>query len=245
MWVRLGISVLLTALTCSCLFTPRGSYQTPELLGEGNWRIGVVGGVGTAGGVDVVSWIDDCDGKDCLPSWIEGSIFFDLGLNARSDLRLRLSTIALPRAMDGAGIYQIGPGFELKFTKAGGHISIVTGADLLFAYTPHEPDPHDDDGDGWLWPSLIDVDIDGIPTLAPFVGAVFGIGDPGGIRLLLAPKLVTPSFALFDGRLAVGVDFPIAERFSLRPEIVGSCLILLDEEPKALCSVSAGAAVVF
>ena len=220
-----ALLVLLPMLFASgCFLSPHGSYQVPEALG-----VGKMGGGGGVGGIFAVG--------DTQITAIEGQGFFEFGIGESTDLRLRLTGIGTIQ-QDGGDVFMLGPGMEFKFSF--GNIALITGLDLL-APTIGNNDGVCDDG-----PDGSGNNCSGMHTsLSGHVGAVFGIGDPGSLRLLIAPRIGFSANGLLGlGGLAVGVDLPVGDAISIRPELDGTCYFDWTFGG-AICTFGGGVALVF
>lgn len=82
---------------------------------------------------------------------------------------------------------------------------------------------------------MIEAGHDPFILVTPWIGGAFGIGRPGGLRLLLSPRIAAGlgSLGIQKGGAAsfsIGLDIPITRRFCIRPEATVNCSLLVRKE---------------
>lgn len=190
------IFVLVVCLP-GCVLTPLGNYHTPEPLGKGNYRIGVAA---TAAPVFAMDMKESHEG----PVVGGADLWLDYSFRENRDVRTRLTFLTglyEPGQFDQID-FGIGLSFEHKSTKRSGSAAFLAGASVVLFF----------DLDSAEHP---------LPLITPFIGGIFGVGDPGGTRLILTPRLtggIFP-FAGIQVGFSVGLDLPTDSGISVRPEI--------------------------
>jgi hypothetical protein len=129
----------------------------------------------------------------------ESGFWIDWGVSENSDLRLRTSFMANFSPEDFVDMFIPSISLEYKISSSSRIWSFITGLSGALGAT----------SDGEL-----------IPIANPWIGLVFGIGDPGGVRLLLSPRLSAGIYPMMGvlGSLAIGLDLPVTDHVTIRPE---------------------------
>jgi hypothetical protein len=202
--------VLLVCLT-GCPLAPLGNYHTPEPLGKGNHRFGLAG---TAAPMFTGNALNDSQ-----ETFVAGGadVWIEHGFEKNRDMRYRVTFISSGELLDSPDwvTFLIGLSVEHKSSNKSGSAAFIGGFSALLLVDTGDPDHL-------------------IPLFSPFIAGVFGLGDPGGIRLLLTPRMniaFVPLTGLQAG-FSVGLDLPVGRRFTFRPEagINIGLLTLLSQE---------------
>lgn len=197
----------------------------PESLQIGQVRLGAGAGLPISG---------DLEGAP-----MERNLFVDLGLSKTLDLRLQLSGYGNLGANADDRYVGVGLSAELKFSNQSGSAALLLGLNSMFYFDLGPSVDCEDDHGNWCF------DGDKIMLFSASVGGVLGFGKPGDVRLLVTPKLAT-MFSRHQGSLSVGLDVPLGESLSLRPEATIACSILTDDGSLGTtCATGLGAALVF
>jgi hypothetical protein len=82
---------------------------------------------------------------------------------------------------------------------------------------------------------MIEVGHDPFLLVTPWIGGSFGIGRPGGLRLLLSPRVAAGlgSLGVQKGGAAsfsIGLDIPVTRNLCIRPEATANCSLLVRKE---------------
>jgi hypothetical protein len=174
----------------------------------------------------------------------EADVWLDIGVARQIDLRTRAFLLKVFPSRSGADLWAPGLSLESKFSNQSGTAALITGLSAEV---------------------MIEVGHDPFLLVTPWIGGSFGIGRPGGLRLLLSPRIAAGlgSLGIQQGGAAsfsVGLDIPVTRRFRIRPEVTANCALLVrkvpigdrwietwDYEPKGFfyCWVGLGTAVVF
>jgi hypothetical protein len=210
--VRIGWILALGLCLLGCPLAPLGNYHTPEPLGEGNHCFGLAG---TAAPIFTMNALSKSRG-----AFVTGGadVWFEHGLKKNRDMRYRFTFIPGGELLDSPDWvnFLIGLSFEYKSSNRSGSAAFLTGLSALLLVDTDDPDHL-------------------FPLFSPFFGGVFGIGEPGGIRLLLTPRMniAFVPFAGLQAGFSVGLDLPVGGTFTVRPEAginIGFLTLLGDEE---------------
>ena len=151
--------------------------------------------------------------------------FVDLGTSCIGDLRLRLNGL-LGGLKKNEAFWMIAmPGIEYKHTGHTGHVAFLTGLYPSFEITKDSVDFY---------------------SIAPMMGAVFGIDLKRSIQITIVPRVAVGMWLYgisTQGIVGVGLDLPFSDDFSLRPEISGACT-WLPADDSHLCMVGLGIAMI-
>ncbi len=209
------------------MVAPGLSGHVPEPLGKGQVSYGLAGAGATA-----------LKGDDDFTPGLEGDFWMDLGVSDRLDLRVRATLMTVIDTDDDGNdnIWGFGPSLEYKLSSASGRAALVTGLSLLFFIGRYEDNTGENSGGLYL----------AHVSFAPSLGAVFALGDPGNIRLLIAPRVSAGITArVMQLAFSAGLDIPLADKSSLRPEIISTCTIPYEEFSFVICYLGGGMAYVF
>ncbi len=150
--------------------------------------------------------------------------FVDVGVSEKADLRLRFSS-SLMGFEDNEPFRQLMmPGVEYKFTKR--NRAIVTGVYTSFFVS--ENGVH-------------------FNSVAPMIGGVYGKRFTNDVQITFSPRF---ALGIYDHGIStqvnfgIGLDFPVAKRFSIRPEM-GVTGNFLFHEQGMVFTAGAGTALVF
>jgi hypothetical protein len=129
----------------------------------------------------------------------ESGFWTDWGVSENSDLRLRTSIMANFSPEKFADMFIPSVSLEYKISGGSRTWSFITGLSAALGIA----------SDGDL-----------MPIANPWIGLVFGVGDPGGVRLLLSPRLSAGIYPMMGvlGSLSIGLDLPVTDHSTIRPE---------------------------
>jgi hypothetical protein len=166
--------------------------------------------VGIAGAV--VSGVESDDGFTYVMS--EADVWLDFGVARQIDLRARAFLLKMFAAKYGTDLWAPGLSLESKFSNRSGSAALIAGLSTEL---------------------LIEVGQDPFILVTPWIGGSFGIGRPGGFRLILSPRIAAGlgSLGVQKGgaaSLSVGLDIPVTRNLRIRPEATVNCSLLVHKE---------------
>jgi hypothetical protein len=197
-----------------CLLAPVVQHQVPESIGRGNVRFGIAGGGGFTS--------DQGSAGEALGGWrfASADAWIDAGLRDRTDLRVRLSNQFSFGSCDGADCdhaHSWLPGIELqaKRTSDSGNSAFLVGTVNQLMVGIRDEDHATSVGYGGS---------------AIYVGGVFGFLPSGGVRIVVATTLaaggaVWAGAFLIQPALSLGLEIPVTDRLSIRPEVAGMATV--------------------
>ncbi|MHC4179298.1 MAG: hypothetical protein ACYSWU_17435 [Planctomycetota bacterium] len=166
--------------------------------------------VGVAGAV--ISGVESDDGFTYVMS--EADVWLDFGVARQIDLRARAFLLKMFPSGSGVDLWAPGLSLESKFSNRSGTAALITGLSAEV---------------------MIEVGQDPFLLVTPWIGGSFGIGRPGGLRLLLSPRVAAGlgSLGVQKGGAAsfsIGLDIPVVGNICIRPEATVNCSLLVRKQ---------------
>jgi hypothetical protein len=167
--------------------------------------------VGVAGAA--IAGVESDDGFTYAMS--EADVWLDFGVARQIDLRARAFLLKMFPSRSGTDLWAPGLSLESKFSNRPGTAALIAGLSAEV---------------------MIEESNDPFLLVTPWIGGSFGIGRPGGLRLLLSPRVAAGlgSLGIQKGGAAsfsIGLDIPITRRFCIRPEATANCALLVRKQP--------------
>lgn len=141
----------------------------------------------------------------------EADVWLDFGVARQLDLRARAFLLKVFPAKFGNDLWAPGLSLESKFSNRSGTAALIAGLSAEV---------------------MIEESNDPFLLVTPWIGGSFGIGRPGGLRLLLSPRVAAGlgSLGVQKGGAAsfsVGLDIPVTRNLCIRPEATVNCSLLV------------------
>lgn len=166
--------------------------------------------VGVAGAV--MAGVESDDGFTYAMN--EADVWLDFGAARQIDLRARAFLLKMYPSGSGTDLWAPGLSLESKFSNQSGTAALIAGLSVEV---------------------MIEAGHDPFLLVTPWIGGSFGIGKPGGLRLLLSPRVAAGlgSLGVQKGGAAsfsIGLDIPVVGKICIRPEATLNCSLLVRKE---------------